>query len=158
MITAENLIAMYARNIAIVKQLTEGLTHADSLAQPPVSGNCINWVLGHIVAYRNRISEMLSQPTVLDPAVAARYARESKAVTGEEPGLTRFEQLIAALDASQAQLAAGLPKLSAEAAMQTRSYGAMTMSQAEWFLFLLRHEAYHTGNLEILREVALAAR
>ena len=149
---------MYARDIAIVKQLTDGLTHPDSLAQPPVSGNCINWVLGHIVAYRNRISEMLGQPAVLDPAIAVRYARESKAVTGEEPGLAKLEQLLAALDASQVQLAAGLPKLSAEVAMQSRSYGPMSMTHAEWFLFLLRHEAYHVGNLELLREVALAAR
>ena len=52
MITAENLIAMYARNVLFIKQLTEGLTHIDSLAQPPVPGNCMNWVMGHIVAYR----------------------------------------------------------------------------------------------------------
>ena len=66
MITAENLIAMYARNVLFIKQLTEGLTHVDSLAQPPVPGNCMNWVMGHIVAYRNRLSDMLGQPPALD--------------------------------------------------------------------------------------------
>lgn len=149
---------MYARNVLFIQQLTEGLNHADSLAQPPVPGNCMNWVMGHIVAYRNRISEMLSQPAVLDPAIAVRYFRESKPVTGDEPGLAQFEHLLAAVGTSQAQLTEGLPKLSADAAMQSRSYGPMTMSTAEWFLFLLRHEAYHVGNLELLREIALAAR
>jgi hypothetical protein len=31
------------------------------------------------------------------------------------------------------------------------------MTIAEWMLFLLRHEAYHVGNLELLREVAVQA-
>lgn len=149
---------MYARNVLFVQQLTEGLNHADSLAQPPVSGNCMNWVLGHITAYRNRISEMLGQPAVLDPAIATRYARESKPVTSDEPGLAKLEQLVAAINLSQTQLAEGLPKLSADGAMQPRSYGPMSMTTAEWFLFLMRHEAYHVGNLELLREIALAAR
>jgi uncharacterized damage-inducible protein DinB len=32
------------------------------------------------------------------------------------------------------------------------------MSAGEWMLFLMRHEAYHTGNLELLREIALTKR
>ncbi len=158
MITAQNLVAMYDRNVLFIKQLTEGLTHADSLVQPPVSGNCMNWVLGHLTVYRNRISEILGQPLVIDPAVANRYVRESKPVTGDEPGLGQLPQLVAAIEASQAQLAEHLPKLSAEAAQEMRTYGTLSMSTAEWFLFLLRHEAYHVGNLELPRELALAAR
>lgn len=158
MITAENLIAMYARNVLFIKQLTEGLTHIDSLAQPPVPGNCMNWVMGHIVAYRNRLSDMLGQPPVLDPAIAVRYFRDSKPIISDEPGLAKLEQLVAAVDVSQEQLTQGLPKLSADEALKVRAYGPMTMSTAEWVLFLMRHEAYHTGNLELLREIALAAR
>ena len=30
----------------------KGLSHEDSLVQPPAGGNCLNWVAAHIVASR----------------------------------------------------------------------------------------------------------
>jgi uncharacterized damage-inducible protein DinB len=153
MLTAENLITSYARNIMFTKQMTEGFTHADSLVQPPAPGNCINWVIGHIVAYRNRILTILGEPTVLNEQTASRYVRDSKPVLSDEPGIGKFEDLIQALEVSQAHLATGMRKLTPEQAAIGLTFGQFTMSKAEWMLFLLRHEAYHTGQLELLQEV-----
>jgi uncharacterized damage-inducible protein DinB len=158
MITADNLIAMYARNLTFIKDLTAGLSHADSLAQPPVPGNCINWVVGHILAYRNRILKILDQPPVFDEVTAARYARDSKPVLGDEPGIGILEDMLQSLDASQAHIAGAMKVLSPDAAQRAWTFGQNTMSAAEWLLFLLRHEAYHVGNLELLREAALSRR
>ncbi len=153
MLTAENLVSSYARNIMFTKQMTEGFTHADALVQPPVPGNCVNWIIGHIVAYRNRILTVLDEPTVLDEQLAARYARDSKPILGDEPGIAQFADLMTALDVSQARLAAGLRHLTPEQAATTLTFGQFTMSKPEWMLFLLRHEAYHTGQLELLQEM-----
>src|SRR5215217_6932916 len=101
MLTAENLLTMYDRNIMFTKQMTEGFTHADSLMQPPAPGNCANWVIGHIVAYRNRILTILGEPSVLDEKRATRYARDSKPILSDEPGISQFADLMAALDVSQ---------------------------------------------------------
>ena len=153
MLTAENLISAYARNIMFTKQMTEGFTHADSLVQPPVQGNCVNWVIGHIVAYRNRILTILGEPAVIDEQIAARYARDSKPVLSDEPGIGLFTDLMQALDVSQERLAAGLQRLTSEQTAIELTFGQFTMSKSEWMLFLLRHEAYHTGQLELLQEI-----
>ncbi|CAN5439019.1 hypothetical protein BH10CHL1_BH10CHL1_34160 [soil metagenome] len=153
MLTAENLISSFARNIMFTKQMTEGFTHADSLVQPPASGNCVNWVIGHIVAYRNRILTILEQPTVINEQIAARYARDSKPVLSDEPGIGQFAELMAALEMSQERLAVGLRSLTPQQAAIEPTFGQFTMSKPEWMLFLLRHEAYHTGQLELLQAV-----
>ena len=159
MITAENFIAMFARNQAVLKELTDGLTHADSLVQPPVPGNCINWVIGHIAIYRNnRILKILGQPLVLDENLFSRYGRDSAPVTGDAPDVVKLDVFLNAIDLAQERLSAGLRSISPEQAQAMHAMGAFNLSAAEWMLFLLRHEAYHVGNLEVLREVALKAR
>jgi DinB superfamily len=131
---------MYARNLGVIDELAAGLTHTDSLAQPPLPGNCMHWVVGHIAVYRNnRLLKMLGQPLVLDEGLFARYGRDSKPVTGDEPGLARFEDLLAAIRAAQTGIETGLRALTPEQAMARREMGIFTMSIAEWTLFLLRH-------------------
>ena len=156
MLTADHLINIYARDLSFIKQLTDGFSHADSLIQPPVSGNCANWVVGHIAAYRNRILTILDQPPALDEAIAARYARDSKPVLGDEPGIGQFTTLIHALEVAQECLAVGLRGLTPEQIERVQTFGQFSMSTAEWMLFLLRHEAYHIGQLELLQEVVKA--
>jgi hypothetical protein len=159
MITAENLIAMYARNQATIKELMAGLTHEDSLVQPPVSGNCINWVIGHIAIYRNnRLLKILGQPLVLDENLFSRYGRDSKPITADGPDVVRLDVLLNAIDVAQERLSTGLRSLSPEQAQTLHAIAQFNMSAAEWALFLLRHEAMHTGNLDLLRELALQAR
>ena len=64
MIHPELLINLFEINLHVVRRQTEGLSHEDSLIQPPFRGNCLNWVLGHIVATRNQIMTLLeSQPS-----------------------------------------------------------------------------------------------
>ncbi|NJM41965.1 MAG: DinB family protein [Anaerolineae bacterium] len=159
MITAENLIAMYARNLAIIKELTNGLTHDESLMQPPAPGNCINWVIGHIAIYRNnRLLKILEQPLVLDESLFSRYGRDSAPITEDGPDVVKLKALLNALDVAQERLTVGLRGLSPEQAQTLHAIAQFNMSAAEWALFLLRHEAMHTGNLDILREFALQAR
>ncbi len=158
MLTAEHLISTYVRNLTFIKQLTEGFSHADSLIQPPVQGNCANWVVGHILAYRNRILTILGETTVIDDALAARYARDSRPVLGDEPGLGQFPAMMQALELAQDRLAAGLRRMTPIQAEQLFTFGQFNMAAAEWMLFLLRHEAYHIGQLELLQEVVKAAK
>ena len=156
MFTADHLITMYARNLFFIKQLTEGFSHADSLVQPPVPGNCANWVVGHMAAYRERIMTILDQPSVLDEQFVTRYARDSQPVLGDEPRISQFADLLHAIEVAQESLAVGLRNLTPEQAARVLSFGQLKMSVAEWMLFLLRHEAYHTGQLELLQEVVKA--
>ncbi len=118
MFTIDHLIAMYARNVHFIKEYTKGLNHADSLAQPPVPGNCMNWVIGHILVYRNRILQIAGQPAAFDAVTAARYTANSKPVLGDEPGIGIFEDMLHTLDESQELIAAAMKSMSPDDARQ----------------------------------------
>src|SRR5690348_17557139 len=100
MLSPDDLAAAFARNVWIVKQQTNGLTHADSLIQLPFQGNPMNWVLGHLAANRDDVLELLGAPPVMADD-GKRYKRESDPLTGQEEGVLPLEELLARLDQSQ---------------------------------------------------------
>jgi len=145
---------LYARNLAQVQGFAEGLTHAQSLIQPPAGWNCMNWIVGHIACYRNRILGILDLPPTLDPAIAGRYPRDSAPVLGDEPGIGQLADLVAAIEASQSGIEAGLAALTGARADEAITLGSFTMSRTDFMVFYMRHEAYHTGQLEFLSALA----
>ena len=153
MISAEFVINAYARNIHFIKTYTEGFSQADSLLQPPVKANCANWIVGHIACYRNRLLDVLGQPPVIDPQLAARYGNGSAPVLGEEAGIAHIDELKQAIETSQATVATALRALTPEQISEVKTYGSFSLSVGEWAVFLLRHEAMHQGQLELLQEV-----
>ena len=158
MITAEALIRGWTRNCEYIHTHLDGLTHAEALLQPPAPGNGILWILGHVVCYRNYALNVLGQPRVVADEVAARFARGSAPVLGEEPGLPRFEELMNAYDEAQVRLAAALRALTPEAAVEVVTEGHFTEPRAELIMIYMRHESYHAGQFELLREIALQQR
>ncbi len=41
------------RNQDFIMNATEGLAQTESVLQLPGSSNCMNWILGHVAAYRD---------------------------------------------------------------------------------------------------------
>lgn len=155
MITAAQMAEAYDRNTQILKMQAAGLTHADSLVQLPFRSNCLNWIIGHIVASRGQVLKLLGQEPALPPEVAARYLRESDPITPESPDAMALEQLMSALYLSQDRIAAGLASATPEdLARQETPFGRRTESVGYWLLFLYFHDSYHTGQTEILRQAA----
>ena len=155
----EGLLFNSKRNMVFLHEKSDGLTHAESVLQPPYPGlNCLNWQIGHIAAFRNRLLQLLGAEPTLDPAIAARYGAGSEPVLGDEPGIGQLADLIAAIDAAQERLVAALPMLAPERAAEVFSAGQFSMTIGEWVLFYLRHEAYHIGQLHFPYAQAIAAR
>ena len=50
---SDEIIGAYAANTSLISLLMEGLSHDQSLLQPPFPTNYVNWVLGHILVGRN---------------------------------------------------------------------------------------------------------
>lgn len=147
------LINMFQRNVNTIKQATLGFDHAASLIQPPLGANCANWLLGHLLYYRNRLCIITNRPLALDEMVATRYPGGSNPVLGDEPNLGKWEDLLKAFEASQEPLAASLSGMTLEEANKVWTFPSSlspsnTMTAVEWHTFLLRHEAYHTGQFE----------
>ena len=74
MLTSQQLSDAFARNIMLLNRQAAGLSQADSLLQPPVRGNCLNWVLGHLVDNRNTILALVDEETAIDQALQGRAA------------------------------------------------------------------------------------
>lgn len=135
----------------LIGKFAEGMSHEDSVAQPPFRANTFNWVLGHLVVARDRVLLLLGQERVLNKRETEIYDTGSAPATAETA--LRLEHLLQALGASQASLAAGFELITLDvlAATYDEEKGqtiADRISGLHW------HETYHVGQLEILRQVS----
>lgn len=152
MITNDSLIWNYNRNVTLYSKVyLADLTHAQSLAQPPIEGNCINWILGHIVAYRNYALKMCQLAPEVSDAVEQRYAKDSAPVLANGSDAVQFEVLRQAYFDGHDRLMAYVATMSAEQAAEIVSTAGFTLPRAEILTTFLRHETYHIGQLEWLR-------
>lgn len=155
----ESILFNYGRNLLFLREKTDGITHTESVLQPPFPGlNCLNWQIGHIACFRDRLLALLGAEPTLAPAIAARYAPNSAPVLGDEAGIGRFDELLQAIATSQERLTAALPAFPPERAAAVSGTGPFRMTGAEWVVFYMRHEAYHVGQLHFPYAQALAAR
>ncbi len=125
-----------------------GLNHEDSLRAPHPGGNCLNWVLGHIVATRNQVMALVGEPPVWSAEEAAPYIRGSAPLTAGSPARP-FEEIIAALGRSQERILARLARMS-EADLAAPAQKATVGSKLATLQF---HEAYHAGQVGLLRRL-----
>ena len=150
MISANLITKHFGINYRVIQRQIEGLSHEDSLLQPPFRGNCLNWVLGHMVASRNGVLEALGQDRIWSEEEAAPYIPDSDPITGPDDPHHPFEKLVADFNQSQETIIAAL-----EAASQADMDAVVDeTSIGERLTFLFWHEAYHVGQTEYLRQLA----
>ncbi len=148
MIAPRFVQALFADTYDAIKRQMEGITHTDSVQQPPFDGNCINWTLGHVVVARCNFLMMLDVPSIWGMDKCRRYIPGSAPVTDAEDAVP-FDSLLADLDRTQDQLITALSCVSAEdlrAIKNDRSIG-------EHLISYHAHESYHLGQLELLRQL-----
>ncbi|MEW5995047.1 MAG: DinB family protein [Candidatus Zixiibacteriota bacterium] len=140
----------------VTKKVTEGLTHEDSLRQPQPGGNCLNWVLGHIVHSRNQAITALGQRTPYPKDRFARYQQGTPPLT-DPSEVMRFEELMECFADLQEYLTKALDAMTPEQLAQKASFSP-TGNPDETIGSLLAgfafHEAYHVGQLGLLRRIA----
>jgi hypothetical protein len=128
----------------------DGLNHEDSLLQPPFRANNLNWVLGHIIAGRSTALAILGGEPVWIEEEGAPYAQESEPITAADA--YPLKKLVADLDTAQERLDVALEQVTPEA-MEHVAKGK-DRSLGERLSFIYWHEAYHTGQTELLRQLA----
>lgn len=147
------LVESFAINLQVIHLQTDGLSHEDSLIQPPFRGNCMNWVLGHIMVGRNTALKLLGEPPLWKEAQEARYRRGSQPiVTGEQA--RPLDELLGDLDLSQQCLSKTLIQVAPEELGATVSFRGSERPLAQALAGLHWHETYHVGQLELLRQLA----
>src|ERR1041385_3723648 len=103
MIDAPSLMMILDRNFGVIQRQIKDITHEQSLMQPPFRGNCMNWVLGHLVMSRERILIMIDQPTVWTQEQRNRYERGSEPIVDGKDALP-FDKIAADLVTSHERI------------------------------------------------------
>jgi hypothetical protein len=148
MIQPRFLQALFADTYDDIQRQTQGITHGDSVQQPPFDGNCINWILGHLVVARCNFLMLLEVPSIWSMEQCRRFIPGSAPVTGAEDALP-LDALLAGLARTQEQLLTALARVSAEDLQQVKGEQAI----GEHLISYHAHEAYHLGQLELLRQL-----
>jgi len=140
----------------VVKLNAEGLSHADSLIQPQPGGNCLNWVIGHLLAIYHHVLPLLEQAPVMPKHVLKRYDRGSSPIQNATEAI-EFSELLSAWDECSRRVDLGLAGLNVEVLAApapaspsndaNETVGSL-LSTISW------HQAYHAGQTGILRRTA----
>ena len=150
MISADLIARYFGINHRVLHMQIDGLSHEDSLLQPPFRGNNLNWVLGHIIASRSTALAILGGEPVWTKEEAAPYAQESEPITAANAH--PLEKLVADLDTAQERLEVALEQVTMEELAHVPD--GKDRSLGERLSFLYWHEGYHTGQTELLRQLA----
>jgi hypothetical protein len=133
--------SLMGQNSYYVFANAEGIGQQESLGDSPGGANSFNWILGHLVYWRNMLLRMAG----LDPVWGEGEGEQYRGHPGErkpidfDPGeALEIEQLTADLRQMQERLDGWL------ADDDEREL-------PDKFLNLLLHEAYHAGQLGLLR-------
>ena len=149
---AKLLLVTWERMNILTHRFTEGINQAESLLIPPVAGNCMNWVLGHMLENRDTALNLLGQPSVLSERETQTYRRGSEALV--EPGAaTDIAVLMAKMDDSYASLITVIQALPEGGLDQEVDFHGMK-PLGEVLYFLQWHETFHLGQLDPLRQLA----
>ena len=154
MIDAKQLAKAFGRNTAILRMQTASLSHEDSLLQTSYNINCLNWTIGHILVYRDRALTSVGGPPQFANGELDRYQRESEPILEDGPGVLPFADLVAAIESSQDALNTAIGELSDEAFSTESEIDGRMISLARRLHFDYFHDTYHTGQTELLRQVA----
>lgn len=148
---AEELIQAYATNTRLINHLTGGITHDESLLQPPYPTNCTNWVVGHILVSRNESIRISLGDNMWPDTLIKRYDTGSEPITREDESVRYLSDLIKDIHESQERLTIYLRNLSDKEL--DSEYEDEKGRRARWLCIrgLHWHETYHVGQLEMLR-------
>ena len=148
------LANVYKRNQWVIEEQTKGLSHPDSLLQPEARGNCMNYVLGHVLAHRDKVLEMLGVEPVMGSEQFARYDHGSEPVLADGPDVVPLEELLSLLKRAGELLVEAIEPLTADQLEREVRLGERSAPLGQRIEFFGWHEAYHAGQTEYLRQLA----
>lgn len=132
-----------------------GIGHDQSLFQPQPAGNCLNWVLGHLLTVQQAAVELLGQEPPIDKARIEHYERASEPLTDPAEALP-FEELLEAWNLAVERVDAGLATLDPQRLDDPAPFSPGN-DPDETIGSLLSvtcfHQGYHAGQTGLLRRL-----
>lgn len=153
----QTIIRDYEFHSMLIQRFAADISNEESLLQLPFEHNCMNWILGHIVTNRSHVLETVGAAHEWDQEVRTLYHTDTPPVKPGSPSI-RFEILVGYLQQSVDLLKSALEDVNEGFLdeLHTNYRGEKTryahVTGFHW------HEAFHLGQLEILRSFILSGR
>jgi len=144
------LIEDFGFHTMLVHRFVDGVSHEESVLPLPFEHNCMNWILGHIIANRSHVLESVGAAHPWQELARSLYHQGTPAITPESPSI-RFEELVRYLDESMELLKAALEPCRDEFLDENHSNYRGKKTRHEHLSNFHWHESFHLGQLEILR-------
>jgi uncharacterized damage-inducible protein DinB len=131
----------------------DGINSEDSLVQPSPGGNCMNWILGHLVGAHNVVMGLVNEAGVWESDELARAG--DKPITSLD-GAIDWETMVTKLLGSEERFMASLDALTEEQLDDegfTDPFGN-SVTRGELLNLMSVHQNYHAGQLGLSRRLA----
>lgn len=141
---------------SVLKKNVDGLTHEESLVAPSDGGNCANWVAGHLVRAYDDFLDSIGQDRVLSEEESAPYKRGCAPLTDPTEAIG-LDRLLEAFDESHHRTMQAISSLPDDRWTDPAPYspGNNPEETLGSLLYVLAfHQAYHVGQLGILRRLS----
>ena len=155
--TGSELVRLYEFSYSLLNRNLDGVTNEESLIIPHPAGNCINWVLGHVVTARNTVLTLAGGNGIVNDEAATHYRRGSAALRPDDK-VPDISMLRGWLADSQQRLIPALAALPDEklrlAVPEPLRRPPLTGTVGDALARLAAHESYHNGQIGLLRRLA----
>jgi DinB family protein len=139
----------------VLRMNVDGITHQESLIHPQPAGNCVNWVIGHLLWVYGNVLPLLEQQPVVDQASLRGFERGASPLLDPNEAHD-FTELMNISDATTARIDEGFANLTSDQ-LDARAPFSPTNNPNETVRSLLTvvsfHQAYHAGQTGLLRRV-----
>jgi uncharacterized damage-inducible protein DinB len=139
----------------MVRVNVDGVSHAQSLIAPRPAGNSLNWIVGHLLGVYNDVLGLLGAAPVMDRGALRPYARGSTPLA--EKDAIPLDELVRAWDRACSEVDAALASVPESRLAETvpdSPTGNPDETVGSLLVTVMFHQAYHAGQLGILRRVA----
>jgi len=154
MITKSEYSKMLVGEQDLMLKQVDGLSHADSLLQPQPGGNCLNWVLGHLVVNLVDILKTLGGSLPADLPNLDHYGFGSEPVVAEEPGVLALSALLEKYTQLTLLITDRLDEMTEADFDEEIEFWQGKSRRGYVAFFYFFHHTYHIGQLEQLRNLA----
>jgi uncharacterized damage-inducible protein DinB len=149
---AKYFASQFEFNQFTLRRLLDDVSQEHSLQAPKPGVNTINWLLGHIIATRQRLLKMMNAEGFWGDAEMSMYERGSQ--NFDPAHAVHMVVLRAALETSYEHLQRALP--AAEASFvnaSARKFIRNGETVGDQIGFFICHEEYHAGQIGLIRRL-----
>lgn len=153
--SAESLASGYKLAQFSIDVNVEDLSPEEARLAPEKGGNCILWVLGHILYCRDAILNELGGDAFLGESEAKPFMRGTPPIGPEDAviGLDRIKEGLARTAAALVEKLGGLDDAALARTLPADAFPVKveTPTLGVWLTVFLFHESYHAGQIGTLR-------